>query len=181
MTTSAHPGFLRSAAATATAISFGAPIFAALLLGWYGAGIPTTGIGSSLAITYWLAVLLPTWFAFETASWAIAYVLKPLNPPFISVVMLGCLIGGLAVRPFVVFIIGTFLNMFAGGGTPPEAPTFIWSVEWLFGFVQEALVILLLWIGANMLIHGPLALLRFGYFGNGQMGSSSSADHKNDG
>lgn len=150
-----------------TAISFGVPIFAALLLGWYGAGgISAAGVGPSIAIVYWLAILIPTWLAFEAATWALAYGLRSLNPPFLGVVVLGCIIGGLAARPFVVYIIGIFISILSGEEGPTQAPSFIWSVDWLLGFVQEALVILLLWVGANMLMHGPLALPRFGYTGS---------------
>ena len=146
-----------------TAISFAVPLFAALLLGWYGAGLPSTDLGSTIAIVYWLAILLPTWFAFEAFSWAMAYVLRPLHPKFIVTITLGCLFGGLAARPFVVYIIGTVQSVISGGDAPAQAPSFIWSIEWLLGFVQEASVILLLWVGANMLMHGPLRLPRFGY------------------
>ncbi len=146
-----------------TATSFGAPLFAALLLGWYGAGFPATNIGEAMAIAYWLAILLPTWMAFEAASWASAYVLRPLHARFIVTITLGCLLGGLAVRPFVVYIIGTFQSMVSGADGPTQAPSFIWSLEWILGFVQEASVILLLWVGANLLMNGPLRLPRFGY------------------
>lgn len=150
--------------AVSTAVSFFVPAFAALLLGWYGAGIPTTGIGSSVAITYWLAILVTTWLAFEIGSWAAAYVLRPLTPPFIVVILIGSVVGGLTARPFVVYIIGTFLGASQGDQAPPvAAPQFIWSTEWLFGFVQEAAVILLLWIGTNLMMRGPLNLHRFGF------------------
>ena len=65
--------------------------------------------------------------------------------------------------PFVVYIIGSFQSMVSGNEEPIQAPSFIWSMEWLLGFVQEASVILLLWAGANLLMHGPLRLPRFGY------------------
>ncbi|NKB44297.1 MAG: hypothetical protein GKS03_08480 [Alphaproteobacteria bacterium] len=150
--------------AVATAVSFAVPSFAALLLGWYGASIPEGGIGSSLAIVYWLAILLTTWLFFEVGSWAAAYVLRPLNPPFVIVILVGCVVGGLTARPFVVYIIGTFLGAAQGDqATPVAAPQFIWSVEWLLGFVQEAAVILLLWMGTNLMMRGPLHLYRFGF------------------
>ena len=122
-----------------------------------------TDRGSTVAIVYWLAILLPTWFAFEVVSWAAAYVLRPLQPKFVVTVIVGCLVGGLTARPFVVYIIGTLQSVISGGDAPEQAPSFIWSMDWLLGFVQEASVILLLWVGANMLMHGPLRLVRFGY------------------
>ena len=128
-----------------------------------------------MAIAYWLAVLMPTWFAFEAASWAIAYVLRPLHPPFIAVIILGCTLGGLAVRPFVVYIIGTILSTGSAGESPIDAPSFIWSVEWILDFVQEALVILLLWVGTNLLMHGPLALPRFGYGPSARPGTTADS------
>lgn len=163
MATTIHPGLLQRSSLIGTATSFGVPLFAALLLGWYGAGLPNTNVGEALAIAYWLAILLPTWLAFESASWALTYILRPLHPRFIVTIVLGCLLGGLAVRPFVVYIIGTFQSLVSGGDGPAQAPSFIWSLEWMFGFVQEAAVILLLWVGANLLMNGPLRLPRFGY------------------
>ncbi|MDG2244671.1 MAG: LytTR family DNA-binding domain-containing protein [Rhodospirillaceae bacterium] len=150
--------------AVSTAVSFLVPAFAALLLGWYGAGIPTTGIGSSVAITYWLAILLTTWLAFEIGSWAADYVLRPLTPPFIVVILIGSIVGGLTARPFVVYIIGTFLSVSQGDQAPTvAAPQFVWSTKWLLDFIQEAAVILLLWIGTNFMMRGPLHLRRFGF------------------
>jgi hypothetical protein len=150
--------------AVATAVSFSVPLFAALLLGWYGASIPVVEIGSSVAIAYWMAILLTTWLSFEIGSWAAAYILRPLNPPFIVIILIGCIVGGLTARPFVVYIIGTFLGAAQGDqAAPVAAPQFIWSVEWLLGFIQEAAVILLLWIGTNLMMHGPLHLHRFGF------------------
>ena len=149
--------------ALATAASFAVPLFAALLLGWYGAGLPATGIGSTFAIYYWLSILLTTWLAFELATWATAYVLKPLNPPFLAVIATGCIFGGLTVRPFVLYIIGQFFAIAQGTESPTAAPQFVWSLEWLTEFVQEALVILLLWIGANLMLRGPFRLPRFGF------------------
>ena len=163
MAPSIHPGFLQRSTMIGTATSFCVPVFVALLLGWYGAGFPATDLGETIAIAYWLAILLPTWLAFEAASWALAYMLRPLHLRFIVTVALGCFLGGLAVRPFVVYIIGTFQSMVSGAAAPAQAPSFIWSLEWLLGFVQEASVILLLWIGANVLMNGPLRLPRFGY------------------
>lgn len=164
MTGNAQPKLIDKATAVSTAVSFAVPIFAALLLGWYGAGLPVANIGSSAAIGYWLAILLTTWLGFEIGGWAASYVLRPLAPRFISIVILSGIVGGLAARPFVVYIIGSFLGAAQGDqATPVAAPQFIWSVEWLLGFVQEAGVILLLWIGANLMMRGPLHLPRFGY------------------
>ena len=163
MASSANYQVFDRTTAVATAASFAVPACAALLLGWYGAGLPTAGIGSSLAIAYWLAILLTTWLAFEATSWATAYVLRPLNPRFIAVIVIGCIAGGLAARPFVVYIIGTFFSIAQGETTPVAAPQFIWSVDWMLGFVQEAAVILLLWIGTNLMMHGPLGFPRFGF------------------
>jgi hypothetical protein len=153
-----------------TAASFAVPLFAALLLGWYGAGLPATNIGSGFAIVYWLAILLTTWLAFEIASWGAAYVLKPLNPSFLTVITVGCIFGGLTVRPFVVYMIGQFFALAQGGESPTGPPQFVWSVEWLTGFVQEALVILLMWIVANLALRGPFHLPRFGYAPVGRPG-----------
>lgn len=164
MTSDTPPLIFNKGTIASTAVSFAVPLFAALLLGWYGASLPLVGIGSSTAIAYWLAILMTTWLAFETGGWAAAYILRPLKPRFIVVIITGCVVGGLAARPFVVYIIGTFLG--AAQGTDPSpvaAPQFIWSVEWLTGFLQEAAAILLLWIGANLMMRGPLHLPRFGY------------------
>ncbi len=147
----------------ATAASFAVPLFAALLLGWYGAGLPDTGIGSGFAIVYWLAILLTTWVAFEVASWAAAYILRPLDPSFLTVITVGCIFGGLTVRPFVVYMIGQFFALAQGGESPTGPPQFVWSVDWLTSFVQEALVILLMWIVANLALRGPFHLPRFGF------------------
>lgn len=164
MTSDTQPQLFNKATVASTAVSFAVPLFAALLLGWYGAGLPVAGIGSSAAIGYWLAILMTTWLAFEIGGWAAAYILRPLNPRFIAVVIIGCVVGGLTARPFVVYIIGTFLGAAQGADAPPvAAPQFIWSVEWLTGFIQEAAVILLLWIGTNLMMRGPLHLPRFGY------------------
>lgn len=159
---SAQPFVLDRTMAVSTAGSFAVPLCAAILLGWYGAGFPDTGIGSGLAVAYWLAILMPTWLAFEAGSWATAYVLRALNLRFISVITIGCLIGGLAVRPFVLYIINGFFAS-DGSGEPIPAPQFIWSVEWLTSFVQEALGILLLWVIANLLMRSALHLPRFGF------------------
>lgn len=164
MTSRAQPQLFNRGIVVSTAVSFAVPAFAALLLGWYGAGLPISGIGSTVAVAYWLAILLTTWLAFELGAWAAAYILKPLNPRFITVVVVGCVVGGLAARPFVVYIIGTVLGAAQGeDATPVAAPQFIWSVEWMTSFLQEAAVILLLWIGTNLMMRGPLHLPRFGY------------------
>jgi len=154
----------------ATAASFSVPLFAALLLGWYGAGLPDTGIGSGFAIIYWMAILLTTWMAFEIASWGAAYVFKPLDPSFLTVITIGCIFGGLTVRPFVVYMIGLFFALAQGGESPTGPPQFVWSLEWLTSFVQEALVILLMWIVANLMLRGPFHLPRFGYAPAGRPG-----------
>lgn len=159
---SAQPYALDRATAISTAGSFSVPLCAAILLGWYGAGFPNTGIGSGLAIGYWLAILMPTWLAFEAASWATAYVTRPLNLRFISVIAIGSLVGGLAVRPFVLYIINGFFAT-DDSGEPIPAPQFIWSIDWLTSFVQEALGVLLLWMIANLLMRSALNLPRFGF------------------
>lgn len=159
---SAQPHALDRATVISTAGSFSVPLCAAVLLGWYGAGFPNTGIGSSLAIGYWLAILMPTWLAFEAGSWATAYVARPLNLRFVTVIAIGCMIGGLAVRPFVLYIINGFFAT-DGSGEPIPAPQFIWSVDWLTSFIQEALGILLLWMIANLLMRSALNLPRFGF------------------
>lgn len=160
---SVQPYTLDRATAISTAGSFAVPFCAAILLGWYGAGFPATGIGSSLAIGYWLAILLPTWLAFEAGSWATAYVMRPLNLRFITVIAIGSVLGGLAVRPFVLYIISGFFSTADGSGEPIPAPQFIWSIDWLAGFIQEALGILLLWVIANLLMRSALHLPRFGF------------------
>lgn len=172
---SVQPYALDRATAISTAGSFSVPLCAAILLGWYGAGFPTSGLGSSLAIGYWLAILMPTWLAFEAGSWATAYVLRPLNPRFITVIAIGCLLGGLAVRPFVLYIISGFFSAADGSGDPVPAPQFIWSVDWLTGFLQEALGILLLWIIANLLMRNALRLPRFGYAPHSELLSGAPA------
>ncbi|MEQ8733681.1 MAG: LytTR family DNA-binding domain-containing protein [Rhodospirillaceae bacterium] len=181
MNSQAVPSWIDKNIVVSTAVSFAVPLFAALLLGWYGAGIPTTGIGSATAITYWLAILLTTWAAFELGSWAAAYILRPLTPRFITVIVIGSVVGGLAARPFVVYIIGTFLGAAQGGdGSPVAAPQFIWSIEWMTSFLQEAAVILLLWIGANLMMRGPLHLPRFGYAPLGRFAPSADTDGRAD-
>lgn len=179
MNSQAVPSWIDKSTVVSTAVSFAVPVFAALLLGWYGAGIPVTGIGSATAITYWLAILLTTWMAFELGSWAAAYILRPLSPRFITVIIIGCVVGGLAARPFVVYIIGTFLGAAQGGdASPVAAPQFIWSIEWMASFLQEAAVILLLWIGTNLMMRGPLHLKRFGYAPMGRFVSAVDASAK---
>lgn len=163
MTSSVRPQMFNQPVAVATAASFAVPLFAAVLLGWYGAGLPSTGVGSGFAIVYWLSILLTTWLAFEVASWVAAYVLKPLNPPFIAVIAAGCIFGGLTVRPFVIYMIVQFFAMAQGTEGPSGPPEFIWSLEWLGGFIQEALVIMVMWIGANLMLRGPFHLPRFGF------------------
>lgn len=173
---SAQPFALNRTTAVSTAGSFSVPLCAAILLGWYGAGFPDTGIGSGLAVAYWLAILIPTWLAFEAGSWATAYVLRALNLRFITVITIGCLVGGLAVRPFVLYIINGFF-VANGSGEPLPAPQFIWSVEWLTSFVQEALGILLLWMIANLLMRSALNLPRFGFAPHADLLSGSSDVH----
>lgn len=176
---SVQPLALDKATAISTAGSFSVPLCAAILLGWYGAGFPDSGLGSSLAIGYWIAILMPTWFAFEAASWATAYVMRPLNLRFITVISIGCLVGGLAVRPFVLYIINGFF-VTEGTGEPIPAPQFIWSVDWLTGFIQEALGILLLWVIANLLMRSALHLPRFGFAPHTDVLSGSSDVEVND-
>lgn len=176
-----QPYPLDRATAISTAGSFAVPFCAAILLGWYGAGFPDSGIGSSLAIGYWLAILMPTWLAFEAGSWATAYVLRPLNLRFISVIIIGSVLGGLAVRPFVLYIIGGFFSAADGGGDPVPAPQFIWSVEWLTGFIQEALGILLLWVIANLLMRSALHLPRFGFAPHTDLLSGTKRDEAQNG
>jgi hypothetical protein len=70
VTSDTPPLIFNKATIASTAVSFAVPLFAALLLGWYGASLPLVGIGSSTAIAYWLAILMTTWLAFETGGWA---------------------------------------------------------------------------------------------------------------
>lgn len=149
------------------------PVAMSLLLGWYGAGPGGGSLGAPMSILFWLLVLVPTWLAFEAGCWAVSYVMRPLTPKFSVVIVLGSILGGLAIRPFILFLIGYYNEAFLGAPGPLQAPQFVWSLEWMTGFVQEALVVLLLWAATNLLMRGPLGISRFGYTATSKPGAKS--------